>query len=100
MSKNLQKMMASKYPNPSTLSNQNLSETSNVTIIKECVLTPKKVMYVIIFLSILFFILSHPKTFEFSRSLFNLNSPSNSTCVIIHTILFALYAFILFRFCC
>lgn len=100
MSKNLQKMMASKYPTFNNSSNPILNESSNSNFLKECVVTPKKLFFIIIFLSVLFFILSLPTTYKLSGSLFSLNPHTDLKCITIHTILFAIIIFIMFRFCC
>ena len=104
MSKNLQKMMASKYPtppnNPPNSPNPILNETPKQHFSKDCVLTPKKLLFMIVFLSILFFILSLPNTYKLSQSLFSLNSHMDFKCIAIHTILFAIISFIMFRFLC
>lgn len=99
-SKNLQKMMASKYPSPSPMV---MKETAVDALPKKvCVLTPKKILIIALLLAGLFFFLSLPYTYKSVGSLFPSLSHSSSVdpkLVALHALVFAIIAFMMLRMC-
>jgi len=108
MSKNLQKMMASKYPSQPTIMRESptpsTESSSRSSTDKHCILSPKKMLMVAILLGVLFFILSHPQTFKLVGSFFptfnNGGSAIDHKLVALHALIFALIVFVLFRMMC
>lgn len=94
MSKNLQKMMASKYPTQTAqIMKDSLPQETNK-------LDPKKILTLVAIFSILFFILATPYTFKTVGSFFpGLNSSSmvDSKLVALHALVFAVIAFFILR---
>lgn len=93
MSKNLQKMMAAKYPaQNSTI----MRDADVVSPQKQCVLTPKKMFCVAIILSGLFFVLALPHTFKLVGDLLpgiNRGTTHDNKLVFLHALVFAVVSF-------
>ncbi|MDD4931680.1 MAG: hypothetical protein PHG66_06075 [Candidatus Colwellbacteria bacterium] len=103
MSKDLQKMMASKYPTSSQLVMKDSAPVVPLsTSTKDTVLTPKKMLAIAILLAGLFFVLALPYTFKSVGSFFpllNSNSTVDPKLVALHAIVFAVIVFFILRLC-
>lgn len=94
MSKNLQKIMASKYPisTPTPIMKNNSSIDTN----EKQHLTSKKMLTLTILFTGVFFILALPYTFRVVGPLFQLDNNSNKL-VALHALIFAVIVFLVLR---
>lgn len=102
MSKDLQKMMASKYPTSSQIMKDSAPVVPLSTSTNDTVLTPKKMLMIAIILAGLFFVLALPHTFKSVGSFFpllNSNSTVDPKLVALHAIVFAIVSFFVLRLC-
>lgn len=102
MSKDLQKMMASKYPipPPPTIMKDSAPVAPPSPPTKQSVLTPQKMLLIAILLAGLFFVLALPYTFKTVGAFFPLlNSAStiDPKLVALHAIVFAVIVFFILR---
>jgi hypothetical protein len=103
MSRNIQNMMASKYPSPIRMrdSAPTAPPSNNGSKDKGCSLTPKTIILAVLILSLLFFVLSLQCTFKTVGSVVGLNPGSglDPKLVALHAVVFGLVAFFIFRMC-
>lgn len=104
MSKNLQKMMAAKYPtSPSMVMKESVQNTASENEESGCFISSKKILLIIFLMSVLFFILCLPYTFKLVGTIFpRINSVStvDTKLVLLHSIVFAIGSFFIFRGVC
>ncbi len=101
MSKNLQKIMASKYPTPTPPVMKDSAPVDSSSTKEPCILTPKKMFILVILLAGLFFVLALPYTFKTMGSLFpEINGDSAHTkFAALQALVFAILAFLALRMC-
>lgn len=103
MSKDLQKMMASKYPTPTpTVMKDSASIVPPSSPVKQSILTPKKMLLITILFSGLFFVLALPHTFKSVGAFFpllNSTSTVDPKLVALHTLVFAVIVFFILSMC-